>query len=161
MNKKETIEDIDAYWKAKLALTDTLFVNIKNNKDKAEKLLERITKYEGAYEGYIYRFYHTSYKVYYLQEVTTDIVNLLKELDPKVEKFFCREFEEIVSDGTGKAWEHDHNKNWTKHTRPIVEAFLHAKYFLEMVIYWTKQGGNPKQMLPQSWAAILELYNIR
>lgn len=158
MNEKE---DIDAYWKAKLALADTLFVNIKTNRDKAEKLLESITKYEGAYEGYIYRFYHMSFKVYCFQEVTVKIVNLLKELDPKAEKFFCREFEEIINDGTGKVWEHDHNKDWTKHTRPIVEAFLHAKYFLEMVIYWTKQEKNPPKMIPQSWAALLELYNMR
>jgi hypothetical protein len=155
---KQTLEH---YWKVKLACADTLFENIKKNKEKAEKLLEKITCYEGEYEGKIYRFYHSSFKVYHLQDTTIEITELLKEIDPKMEKAFCEDFEEILREGTGKIWEIEHNREWTKHTRPIVEAFFHAKYFLEMVVYWDKQEKNPPQMLPQSWAALLELYNIR
>lgn len=47
------------------------------------------------------------------------------------------------------------------HTRPIVEAFLHAKYFLEMMIKYAREMDAAPIMLPTGWAAILELYNQR
>ena len=31
-------------------------------------------------------------------------------------------------------FEDEHNKEWSKHTGPFVEAFFHARYFLEMAL---------------------------
>jgi len=51
---------------------------------------------------------------------------------PKKKKSFCIEYEEILKEGIGKKFEMSHNQRWTQETRPIIEAFLHTKYFLEM-----------------------------
>ena len=51
--------------------------------------------------------------------------------------------------------EHEHNEKWTHHTRPFVEAFFHAKYFLEMVIKYGKEIEEPPEILPSGWAAVL------
>jgi hypothetical protein len=54
----------------------------------------------------------------------------LKNVAPKG-KLFCSEFEEIIKAGaSGKHFEPEHNISWTMHTRPFVEAFFHAKFFL-------------------------------
>ena len=77
-------------------------------------------------------------------------------------KSLCREFEEIIRAGAGgKHFEPEHNKNWTHHTRPFVEAFFHAKFFLEMVVKYGKELEGPPDMLPSGWAAVLCLYNLR
>ena len=93
-----------------------------------EEVLERMNGL--SYEDHIYRFYHGSFKVYWMQELTELAVTLLRKISPHDEKGdidrfnpFCRDFDEIYSEGTG--WEHQlhHNQKWTLVTRPIVEAF--------------------------------------
>jgi hypothetical protein len=46
-------------------------------------------------------------------------------------------------------------------TRPIVEAFFHARYFLEMVCGYGRQLTEPPSPLPSGWAAVLYLYGLR
>jgi hypothetical protein len=82
-----------------------------------------------VYEDYVYRFYHQSFKVYLLQESTLRIVEKLRALSPDRE--FNEWFEQIIGDGTGKTFAMEDNKNWFSVTRPILEAFFHARYFLE------------------------------
>jgi hypothetical protein len=55
----------------------------------------------------------------------------------------------------------DHNENWALYTRPIVEAFLHAKYFMEMMVKYGTEMDTAQSTLPTGWAAILCLYNQR
>jgi hypothetical protein len=50
---------------------------------------------------------------------------------------------------------------WLETTRPIVEAFFHARYFLEMAVRYGKKLKMPPAMLPSGWAAFLYLYNLR
>ena len=57
-------------------------------------------------------------------------------------------FEEIVAAGTGVEFDLSHNDDWLRHTRPIVEAFLHAKYFIEMVVKYGRELDSPPYMLP-------------
>jgi len=58
----------------------------------------------------------------------------LRELSPEGRSLY-KEFEEIIKQGaSGKEFEHEHNEKWTHHTRPFVEAFFHAKFFLEMIV---------------------------
>jgi hypothetical protein len=46
----------------------------------------------------------------------------------------------IYRAGTGKSFTGKTNKHWVKETRPIIEAYFHAMYFLEMAIkYGQKQ----------------------
>jgi len=137
-----------------------LLANIKAKLPELETLLEEISSH-WVYEDPIYRFYHNSFKVYGLQDITRRIVDALKSLAPEG-KSFCREFEEIINAGaSGKNFELEHTKNWTHHTRPFVEAFFHAKFFLEMVVKYGKEMEEPPTMLPSGWAALLCLYDLR
>jgi len=109
----------------------------------------------------IYRFYHHSFKVYQLQDCTSRAVEIFKSIGQATGSVLCVWFEQIVAAGTAVTWNPDHNKDWLLHTRPIVEAFLHAKYFLEMMIKYGQGMDATPAMLPTGWAAILELYNQR
>jgi hypothetical protein len=84
--------------------------------------------YEGEYEDAVYRFYHQSFKVYRLQSQTELIVEALRSLAPHLPLNLW--FLEIIGEGTGRTFSPSDNANWTCVTRPIVEAFFHARYFL-------------------------------
>jgi hypothetical protein len=124
--------------------------------------LERLEPaFRVMYEDGIYRLYHYSFKVYQLQDFTLSVVRIFKTIGKDSDSELCDWFEQIVADGTSTSWEGDHNQQWLQHTRPIVEAFLHAKYFLEMMIKYGRELDSAPNMLPSGWAAILELYNQR
>jgi hypothetical protein len=123
-----------------------------------EKLL-RDCQSRWGYEDGIYRFYHQSFKVYSLQETTSAIVAALQSLAP--ERRLNESFLAIVRDGTGKTFEREHNRRWLEVTRPIVEAYFHAQYFLEMAVRYGKQLKHPPRQLPSGWAAFLHLYDLR
>lgn len=139
-----------------------LLDNIKTNLVELEKFHNDI---EFTKEDLIYRFYHTSFKVYWLQEDTLRLLDLFVKVSPhksdKTEDIFDPLFLDIIDNGSGKSWELKHNKEWGKHTRPIVEAFLHSMYFLEMMIKYGKELNEAPSLLPSGWAALLELYRIR
>ncbi len=69
-------------------------------------------------------------------------------------------FSRIVSDGTGKEFHMDDNARWLETTRPIVEAFFHARYFLDMACRYTPTPEKD-QSLPSGWAALLYLFDRR
>jgi hypothetical protein len=123
-----------------------------------EKLLEEAQSHWG-YEDPIYRFYHQSRKVYWLQESTTRIVDALQALDPG--RPLNPWFRAIVTDGTGKTFDLEHNRRWLEETRPIVEAFLHARYFLDMAVRYGRTLEVPPRLLPSGWAAVLYLFELR
>ena len=138
------------------ALRNKLIPNIKARFLELAEVLKDVSWRE---EDSFYRYYYQSFKVYQLQHATLQIVKALKSILP--ERELNKTFIQIVSEGTGKEWELDHNKEWSKHTRPILEAFYHAKYFLENIIkYGARLDGSP-DLLPSGWAAVLCLYNLR
>lgn len=134
-----------------------LLRNIKRSYPQLRKLLRQINSH-WCYEDYVYRFYHGSFKVYYLQQETAKIAEALKKLAP--EGFiFCSTFQDLMKKGAGnKQWKHSHNRNWNKHTRIFLEAFFHAKYILEMAVKYGKKLGKAPTMMPSGWAALLSLY---
>jgi hypothetical protein len=125
------------------------------------KLVELLARYgdHWNYEDPIYRYYHQSFKVYYLQDATEEIVAALRELAPNLP--LNEWFLQIVKEGTGKSFVPEHNREWQKVTRPILEAFFHARYFLDMVVRYGKQLEYPPSMLPSGWASVLYLYGLR
>lgn len=163
---------------------DQVLLNvIKANMPTLEKLLADCSGHWG-YEDDIYRFYHHSFKVYYIQGMTKEIVNVFQwintfvflELDLKAppddakswDKWVFERrtqlnemFMQIVNEGTGKKFQMEHNEEWMKHTRPMVEAFFHAKYMLEMMVKYGKELETAVNMLPSGWASVLYLYNMR
>jgi hypothetical protein len=135
----------------------SLLANIKAAMPQLRQLWRDCDDHWG-FEDPVYRFYHQSWKVYHLQGRTTAIVAALQALAP--DRDLNEWFMQIVRDGTGKKFEGDHNKRWLEVTRPILEAFFHAKYFLEMAIRYGKLEKPPKS-LPSGWSGLLYLYNLR
>lgn len=126
-----------------------------------QKKLEEVNDH-WVYEDGVYRFYHQSFKVFYLQETVKSVVKALEDLRPgePLNKWFL----DVVKDGTKEKFDLSFNDEWMKHTRPVVEAFFHAKFFLEMAVQYGRAFKNRKCspcMLPSGWAAFLYLYNLR
>lgn len=121
-------------------------------------LLTEISSHWG-YEDPIYRFYHQSFKIYHIQSITQKIVAELRSLAPHLK--LNPDFEMIIAKGIGKKFVEAHNKNWLKHTRPLIEAFFHAKHMLEMVCKYAEELDEPPQLLPSGWATVLYLYNLK
>ena len=136
----------------------SLLANIRAALPQLEQLLGECDD-EWGFEDPVYRFYHQSFKVYGQQGKTTAIVAALQALAPDRPR--NDRFTEIVREGTGKKFEQDHNRRWLEVTRPILEAFFHAKYFLEMAVRYGKKLEQPPRLLPSGWAALLYLYNLR
>jgi hypothetical protein len=136
----------------------SLFAAMQRERAPLEQLLERVDAHWG-YEDGVYRFYHQSFKVYDLQELTSEMVSALSALAP--ERALHEWFLQIVREGTGKRFEIAHNARWLEETRPIVEAFLHARYFLAMVVKYARELDAPPNVLPSGWASVLYLYGLR
>lgn len=137
---------------------EPLFANLKAKLPVLEELLKESHDRRWR-EDRVYRFYHQSFKVFDLQAVTQDIVNQLQELAPDVS--LNAWFNEIIAEGTGKTFGPGDNENWTIVTRPILEAFFHARYFLEVAVKYGKELEYPPCCMPSGWAALLYLYNLR
>lgn len=111
-----------------------------------------------GYEDSVYRFYHQSFKVYEIQRQTESIVAALVELGP--DRRLNEWFADIVRLGTGKQFTVEHNARWLEVTRPMLEAFFHARFFLEMAVRYSKLESPPRP-LPSGYAALLYLYGLR
>lgn len=134
-----------------------LLDRLKQHKAELVKTLERMNDH-WTYEDAFYRFYHGSFKVYGVQSATEHAVKLLRQLLP--ERRLSLSFEEILREGTGKEFEVEHNRDWARHTRPLLEAFAHAKFMIEMAVRYADLPG-PPHPLPSGWAAFLYLYDLR
>jgi len=111
-----------------------------------------------GYEDGFYRFYHGSFKVYRVQSLTEKAVKCLRDLLP--ERELNESFMAIIREGTGKEFERAHNREWLKHTRPVLEAFAHARYMIEMAVRYADLPELPQPM-PSGWAGLLYLYDLR
>ena len=98
-------------------------------------------------------------KVLELQKLTLKIVEALQSLAPHL--LLNPWFQEIVSDGTGREYNAAASLRPLEVGRPILEAFVHARYFLDMVCKYGKEPKEPHERCPDGWAAVLELYGIR
>jgi hypothetical protein len=134
------------------------FTKIVENQPKLEAMLEQVNQ-KWAYEDRVYRFYRQSFKVYGLQQDTVAIVEMLQSLAPHLP--MNASFIQIITEGTGKEFRLEDNERWLECTRPILEAFFHARYFLEMICKYGKQLKEPPTIMPSGWAAVLYLFNLR
>jgi len=82
----------------------------------------------------------------------------LRELLPERELNFV--FENVISDGAGMVFNLRHNRNWDKHTRPMLEAFSHARFMIEMAVRYADLPEPPKT-LASGYGALLYLYDLR
>jgi hypothetical protein len=135
-----------------------LLESLRRSLPELESLLAGSSDHWG-YEDPVYRFYHQSFKVYGLQAKTLKIVEKLGSLAPgrRLNEWFMA----LVREGTGKTFTMEDNRRWLEVTRPILEAFFHARYFLEMAVRYGKALESPPRFLPSGWAAFLYLYGLR
>jgi len=131
--------------------------NLRQQRPALEESLRAMSDHWG-YEDPFYRFYHHSFKVYHLQQATLAAVAQLQALLPG--HALNTRFARIISEGTGKAFEPSHNADWDRHTRPMLEAFFHARFMVEMAVrYGTLE--KPPRSLPSGYAALLYLFDLR
>ena len=135
-----------------------LLANVHAQLPALETLLAQCSNHWG-YEDPIYRYYHHSFKVYGLQEQTLEIVKALQALAPQIR--LNEQFLKIVKQGTGRVFKNADNRRWDAVTRPMLEAFFHAHFFLEMAVKYGHELNVPPNALPSGWAALLYLYNLR
>lgn len=137
---------------------ERLLANIKQHLPELDALLERARSH-WEYEDYVYRFYHQSFKVFGVQSLTLKIVAALRSLLP--EATMNRNFLAIIDEGTGRTFTTEMNARWDATTRPLLEAFFHARFMLEMAIKHGRELNAPPESLPSGWAALLYLYGLR
>lgn len=138
-----------------------LMIRLREKIPELATLLKRVND-AWVYEDLVYRFYHGSFKVYWIQGYTSEIVEALKTLAPDVS--LNPWFSEIVTQGTGHTFELAHNQDWLQRGRPMLEAFFHARFMLEMAVKHgekLKDATEPPQWLDSGWAAFLCTYNLR
>ncbi len=116
-----------------------------------------------GYEDAMYRFYHQSLKAYRIQDLTQEIAAKLRPLSPHGPSAPLNEwFETILAEGTGRKFSTTQdNKDWPVVTRPMFEAFFHARYFLEMAVRHGRELDAPLLIMPSGWASVLYLYGLR
>lgn len=136
-----------------------LLNNIKKSLSELEMLLSEVTNGYN-YEDHFYRFYHQSFKVFYSQKNTERMVEALKGLLPEVAEL-NHDFMDIVISGTGFTFQHQDNKIWFTRTLPMLQAFNHAKFFLEMAIKYGKEYDEAQNSLTNGYAALLYLFGLR
>lgn len=151
----------DELARAQLAVQQTHQALLDAIKSRLPQLEELLRVMGHAYEDRLYRFYYQSFKVYYLQQATAYAAGMFHEIGLAAGRRPNPWFEEIVAGGTGREFELSHNDDWLRHTRPVVEAFLHAKYFVEMMVKYGRELDVAPCALPSGWAALLTLYELR
>jgi hypothetical protein len=152
--------DINAYFAEKHRKQDVLLTSIKAAQTELEALFKAM---QHDYEDGVYRFYHHSFKVYRLQQNTRRAVALFRKIGDPLGNWNSLSdlFEGIARDGTERRFRMHHNRDWPHHTRPIVEAFLHTRYFLDMMLQSARELETAPQILPSGWASVLYLYEMR
>lgn len=135
-----------------------LLAAIRRELPNLENLLLNVNSQWGAHD-HIYRYYHQSFKVYYAQDTTLGMVAAFQKLTPG--KPLNQRFLDIVARGTGKHFDLSDNAAWHERTGPVIEALLHAEYFLRMVVLSGKDVETPSCLMETHWAAVLYLYNLR
>ena len=133
-----------------------LLAALRRDADSLAELRARVEK-TGA-EG-VYRFFHQSFKVYHLQAYTRAIADALQALLPDVP--LNPWLAAIIADGTGRTFAKEHNADWLRETRPIVEAFLVAKHALDMVCRYARAFEEPPTVLEAGWGTVLYLFMLR
>lgn len=138
--------------------SEPLLLAIKTRHAALTALLETASSHWHAEDAF-YRFYHQSWKLFGLQRDTVAIVEELRSLWP--EKKLHGWFEQIIREGTGLEFSFDHNRDWLRRGRPILEAFFHARTMLELAVKYGCQLDHAPRAMPSGWAALLELYSAR
>ena len=155
------MKDFKKQMKLQESRRQRLFKNIQENKEEILSLHKKYCCY--VYEDRVYRFYHASLKVFWLQDAISDTLKLLHKLSPRrrpneLDEYFIKIIEDAQKEGEFKR---EYNEDFSKHARPVLEAYFHCKYFIDMLVKSLEFEENPRGGITSGWGAILELYNLR
>lgn len=146
------------YLERKEALRKQLSENLQKQIEELRSLYETVSS-RFAYEDRMYRFYHHSFKVYDLQDYTLKMVEAFQKLLPG--ETLNADFLRMVELGTGKEFDVSVNANWFEETVWITNAFLHARYFLDMIVKTVTEYQSGRGSLSYPEASTLHLFNLR
>jgi hypothetical protein len=103
-------------------------------------------------EGF-YWFYHQSWKVFeYLQPATRKGYELILRVGARIDEP-NEWYQRIYKEGTRYEFNQSANEHWLETTHPILEAFWHTRYFIQMMVRYGKKLQSAPQCLPTGWAA--------
>lgn len=140
----------------------TILRNLNNSPEWVLNIKNKIEDSRRGEEDGFYRFYHESFKVYYLQELTEQIVRFLCYMGECEPDDLSPMFQEIVREGTNKEFTSDANNDWLGETRSIVEAYAHASHVFNMLVkHGTGKKEAPSGFIEQGWGTVLHIYQIR
>jgi hypothetical protein len=104
---------------------------------------------------------HGSYKVFYLQDAVKEAFALIEEIGGESDPPHF-EYTRIVEAGTAHNFQGERtNTNWDAETKPILEAFWHNKYFINMMVKYATELETVEMPLDYGMAAVLYLYELR
>ena len=141
-------------------LETALLENLRRNTLRLRQTLDQVSGPQ-IYARFIYKFYSGSFKAYYLQESTQQIVAELIAIAPEGTPLNPT-FLEIVNAGIGREFNVEVNEHWLERNAPIVTAFLHAKFFLEMAVVCATSTTDPRTSSASAsvWQALRILYSM-
>lgn len=145
--------------KEKDRLAGILLENLRQHGPELRQILEEVNS-DWCYEDGLYRYYHQSLKMFHLQEATQRMADALAAVAPEGRPFDHPWFIEILKQGTGRVFSLEDNEHWQERAGPIVTAFFHVRYFVEMAVKYSGMAELPGA-LPYGWAALLYLYGLR
>ena len=135
-----------------------LLSNIREEMSALKELLNTINE-ESTYEQMFYRYHYGSFKVYIIAQVYTSmVVEILEKLLPG--RDLAPTFYSLIQKGTGKEFDISVNETWEEEPLQILNAFLHMRHILEMLVKYGETLEDPNS-LPYGWATILLLYGLR
>jgi hypothetical protein len=111
-----------------------LLANIKRDLDDLTVLLGQVSA-QWEYEDFVYRFWYRSFKVFAIQAATEKMVAALRALAPNgcsLDGWFTQ----VLAEGTSREFSYEDNERWLEVTRPMVEAFFHARSPLDNHSTW-------------------------
>lgn len=113
-----------------------------------------------GYENLVYRFYHHSFKAFYMQEETAKVAAVLRSVAPE-SRPLCWMFAELLAAGTGRTFGAESNARWMHEVGPIAAAYLHAHFLLEMAVKVANDPNPDCGVIGYPWATMLALFELR
>jgi hypothetical protein len=136
---------------------NTLFLRIKSRLPELEELARDLKESE---EDGVFRFYHGSNKVFFLQDPVKEAFTLIKEIGGESHPPNFA-YALIVEAGTAHQFSETTNGNWEAETTPILEAFWRTKYFINMMVKYAKELEAVESPLQPGVAVVLYLFKLR
>lgn len=120
--------------------------------------IKKVVDGEWGASDAVYRFYTGSFKVFWVQGLTREIVGALHEVVP--DRAMHPYFLDVTAAGTNQKFIEHSNGNWLTETRPIIEALAHAAIMLDAACRCGASPTFPDAFYRVEWALLRQLYQV-